>query len=59
MLPDMTQEPCLPLFWDRDFPSPRMTAGNAIQFEGASVLPFAHSPVCSKQFRHVKAKSWT
>ena len=28
-------------------------------FEGASISPFAHSPVCSKQFCHVKAKSWT
>ena len=28
-------------------------------FESASFSPFAHSPVCSKQLRHVKAKSWT
>ena len=27
--------------------------------EGASFSPFAHSPVCLKQFCHMKAKSWT
>ena len=58
------KSPVFPGFGIRDFPFPRMTAGNVIEltehwFEGASFLSFANSPVCSKQFHRVKAKSWT
>ena len=63
----MTQEPCRPWFWNHRFSfscddcwqhyraHPTWSTGLKMPVYS----PFAHYPICSKQFHHVKAKSWT